>query len=126
MAAMPARRLVTTAIGALICAAGSVANTGAQSMIEEPWSHAGLAGTYAAPAAAAPAGAAVLILPGSGPTDRDGNAANVGLATDTYRMLAAGLSESGIRSLRYDKRGIGGSRDLMAREQDLRFADYVD
>lgn len=93
-----------------------------QRMIEEAWSHDGLAGTFAKPAGVA-RGPVVLILAGSGPTDRDGNAPAMGLATNTYRLLATALAEAGIRSLRYDKRGIGASGRIA--EQDLRFEHYV-
>lgn len=55
-----------------------------------------------------PLRAAALILPGSGPTDRDGNAPP-GLVPDTYRLLAEGLAQTGIATLRIDKRGIGDS-----------------
>ncbi len=51
----------------------------------------------------------VLIIPGSGPTDRNGNGPS-GLNTDTYRMIADGLRSSGVSSLRIDKRGLFGSR----------------
>jgi uncharacterized protein len=57
--------------------------------------------------AAAPR-AAALILPGSGPTDRDGNSP-LGLRTDAYRLLSEALAEQGIATLRIDKRGIGTS-----------------
>ena len=40
-------------------------------------------------------------------------------------MLATGLVAAGIRSLRYDKRGMGGSQALVAREQDVIFDDFV-
>lgn len=50
----------------------------------------------------------VLVIAGSGPTDRDGNNA-LGLSTDAYRMLAEALAANGIASLRYDKRGVGKS-----------------
>jgi pimeloyl-ACP methyl ester carboxylesterase len=66
----------------------------------------------------------VLILAGSGPTDRDGN--GPALSTDTYKLLAQGFAAQGIRALRYDKRGIGGSRTLMTREEDARFSHFVD
>lgn len=47
----------------------------------------------------------VVIIAGSGPTDRNGNSA-VGLATDMFRQLAQGLAQVGIASFRYDKRGL--------------------
>ena len=49
-----------------------------------------------------------IIVPGSGPTDRDGNNP-FGLKTDTYKLLAEALLENGIASFRYDKRGAGKS-----------------
>lgn len=52
----------------------------------------------------------VLIVPGSGPTDRDGNSP-MGLKTDAYKLLAEGLSEERISTVRVDKRGMFGSRD---------------
>jgi fermentation-respiration switch protein FrsA (DUF1100 family) len=68
---------------------------------------------------------AVLIIAGSGPTDRDGNGP-MGLNTNTYRMLAEGLATHGIASLRFDKRGIAASAAAMTAEKDLRFDTYVD
>ena len=92
-------------------------------MIEEPWSLTGLHGTFARPAAGPDRGPAVLIIAGSGPTDRNGNGPVI--STDTYRKLAEGLAANGIRSLRYDKRGIGESRALVVREEDVVFTDFV-
>jgi len=91
-------------------------------MIEEAWSDGGLHGTFARPADSA-RGPAVLIIAGSGPTDRNGNGPVV--QTDTYRKLAEGFASAGIRSLRYDKRGIGESRALVTREEDVVFSDFV-
>lgn len=72
--------------------------------------------------------AAVLIIAGSGPTDRNGNSGS-GLTTNTYYMLARALEKEGIASLRYDKQGIGGSRyqdpELYKQEDRLRLADYI-
>ena len=65
-----------------------------------------------------------LIIAGSGPTDRNGNNA-MGLQTDTYKILAHKLAASNIATLRYDKRGIGESKDAMGKEDDLRFEDYI-
>jgi uncharacterized protein len=70
-----------------------------------------LAGELWRPATAARSGGrvpVVVIIAGSGPTDRDGNSA-LGLRTDAYRKLAEALAARGVASLRYDKRGVGKS-----------------
>ena len=64
-----------------------------------------------------------LIIAGSGPTDRDGN--NPMMKNNSLKMLAEGLHQQGIASLRYDKRGIGQSVSAAVSEQDLRFEDFV-
>lgn len=66
-----------------------------------------LVGTLTLPPPQTPARCALLFVAGSGPVDRDGNAA--GLKMDAYRQLAASLAEAGVVSLRYDKRGVGES-----------------
>jgi pimeloyl-ACP methyl ester carboxylesterase len=81
----------------------------------------GLRGTLTAPGAARDA---VLIVPGSGPVDRDGNAVAIGLHTDCYRLLAEDLAGLGLAVLRIDKRGVGRSGDV--REQDLRLQTFAD
>jgi len=67
----------------------------------------------------------VLIIAGSGPTDRDGNN-TVGLNTDCYKMISDTLALHGIASLRYDKRGIAKSYNAGLKESDLIFDDYID
>jgi uncharacterized protein len=70
----------------------------------------------------------VLIIAGSGPTDRDGNSA-VAVAPgktvhpDTYKLLASDLAAQGVASVRYDKRGVAGSAAAMGgqSESDYRF-----
>lgn len=52
--------------------------------------------------------AVVLLIAGSGLTDRDGNSVGLG-KSDTLKKLAEGLAQAGIASLRYDKRGVGMS-----------------
>jgi hypothetical protein len=79
-----------------------------EAAVEEPVSAGGLEGTFTRPHKVSARGPAVLIISGSGPTDRDGNQSE--RKTNTYRMLATGLVAAGIRSLRYDKRGMGGSQ----------------
>ena len=65
----------------------------------------------------------VLIIAGSGPTDRDGN--NPMMKNNSLRMLAEALYENNIASLRYDKRGVGASMVAGLRESDLRFEHYI-
>ena len=72
-----------------------------------------------------PTRAVAVILPGSGPTDRDGNSPG-GLVASTYRLLAEGLAEQGVATVRIDKRGVGASAFAMVAEQDLTFQTYID
>ncbi|TWR27443.1 alpha/beta fold hydrolase [Mucilaginibacter pallidiroseus] len=67
----------------------------------------------------------VLIIAGSGPTDRDGNSPKLGLNGNTYKMLANELGKNGIATVRYDKRMVGQSVSV-AKEKEIRFEDYVD
>lgn len=84
-----------------------------------------IAGTLMLPAARFPV-RVVLIVAGSGPTDRNGNSSVLPGQNNSLKMIADGLAAQGIASLRYDKRGIGGSRAAMTSESDLRFDHYVD
>ncbi len=91
---------------------------------ETPWSDGGLSGSLTAARNCPRRAPALLLIAGSGPTDRDGN--GPAIATDLYRQIAYGLAAAGYRVLRYDKRGVGGSSALVRREEDLRFDQYVD
>lgn len=66
----------------------------------------------------------VLIIAGSGPTDRNCNS-SLGIHTNAYKMLAVDLTRNGIASLRFDKRGIGKSKSAMTSENELRFETYI-
>ena len=66
-----------------------------------------LTGTFTTPAETGPA-PALLLLPGSGQTDRDDNAKK--LALNVFPQLAHAIGECGIATLRYDKRGVGASQ----------------
>ncbi len=65
-----------------------------------------------------------VIVPGSGPTDRDGNSV-AGIKTDAYKLLAEALSENGIASFRYDKRGVGKSVVEGLKEEDMVFKTNI-
>lgn len=66
----------------------------------------------------------VLIIAGSGPTDRNGNQGNL-VIPQSYKLLAESLAAQGIASLRYDKRGIGESIEENFREENYHFDDIV-
>lgn len=65
-----------------------------------------------------------LIIAGSGPTDRDGNNP-LGGRNDSLKKLAQLLARNGIASVRYDKRGIAGSRDAGTDERQLSIELYT-
>jgi len=65
----------------------------------------------------------VLMIAGSGPTDRNGN--NMMMTNNSSKLLAEGLYNNTIATVRYDKRGIGESKAAGKKEEDLRFDDYV-
>jgi hypothetical protein len=67
----------------------------------------------------------VLIIAGSGPTDRDGNNTMAG-SNNSLKLLADALVKRGIAVVRYDKRGIAASAKAMVSESDLRFETYID
>ncbi len=66
----------------------------------------------------------VLILPGSGPTDRDGNNP-LGVKAASYRYLAEALAARGIASVRIDKRGMFASRNAVANADAVTMDDYA-
>lgn len=69
---------------------------------------------------------AVLIVAGSGPTDRNGNSGQA-LNTYAYKMLSDDLVKGGVAVMRYDKRAIGRSiLNDPTTIPDLVFDDFVD
>ena len=93
-----------------------------QTEIETPGPSGPLRGTLLSPAADdVPV---VLIVPGSGPTDRNGNNPH-GIQASTYRLLAEGLLARGIASVRIDKRGMYGSASAIADADDVTIDDYA-
>lgn len=66
----------------------------------------------------------VLIIAGSGPTDRNGN--QTAMHNNSLKLVAQMLEKNGIASLRYDKRGIGQSGPKNEHQSLLRFEHYVE
>lgn len=65
----------------------------------------------------------VMIIAGSGPTDRNGN--NPAMQNNSLKYLAESLAQQGVASFRYDKRGVGASAKAMVREDSLTFETYI-
>ena len=68
--------------------------------------------------------ATALILPGSGPTNRDGENP-LGVSASTYRLLAEGLAGKGVATLRMDKRGMFASAPAAADPNRVFIADLA-
>jgi pimeloyl-ACP methyl ester carboxylesterase len=90
-----------------------------------------LYGTLAFPEVGDGPHAAALLIHGSGPVDRDGNAIDPAtgqtvMALDVYRQLARALARAGIASLRFDKRGVGESDGDVTTASRVDLLDDVD
>jgi pimeloyl-ACP methyl ester carboxylesterase len=83
-----------------------------------------IAGTLRMPAANIPV-PVVLIIAGSGPTDRNGNG-GAQLTGNSYLMLADALAAKGIATVRFDKRGIAASRAAGPPETNMRLETSID
>ena len=67
----------------------------------------------------------VLIISGSGETDRNGNTLKLGYENNCLQLLAKNLADNNIASLRYDKRGVGKSINDSITAENLRFEQYI-
>ncbi len=65
-----------------------------------------------------------IIIPGSGPVDRNGNAGLM-LYTNAYQMLAKALGNNQIATLRFDKRGSGKSTPSTIKTNELKLDHFV-
>lgn len=123
------KRLFTISILSLLLFAEGMAQepaaapSGRELELADDWGS--LRGTLLVPAGGSET--AVILLAGSGPTDRNGDSP-AGLRTGSYALLARALADAGFASLRYDKRGVAASwyRDPEQRLADCRFGYYVD
>ena len=93
-----------------------------QTYLEAPGPAGLLKGTMLVPASGATP--IMLVVPGSGPTDRDGNNP-LGVKASTYRLLAEGLAARGIGTVRIDKRGMFASSAAVADANAVTIDDYV-
>ncbi|UJL46848.1 alpha/beta hydrolase [Virgibacillus sp. NKC19-16] len=66
----------------------------------------------------------MLIIPGSGPTDRNGNAQ--GINADSLKLVAEQLSEVGVASVRYGKRVAGKNQQAITSEEEMDFDQFVE
>lgn len=99
-------------------------SAGRASEIETPGPLGPLRGTLLVPPGR-PQYPVILMLPGSGPTDRDGDNGGV-VKGAVYRQLAEGLAVRGIATVRIDKRGLFGSTGAVADPNAVTIGDYAD
>jgi pimeloyl-ACP methyl ester carboxylesterase len=104
-------------ISAMVAAAAASVVT----PISAPGPQGALAGTLLDAGGKAPL---VLMIPGSGPTDRDGNNP-AGLTAASFRVLAEALAGQGVSTVRIDKRGMFGSKAAVADANKVTIGDYA-
>jgi uncharacterized protein len=116
------RKLILAALAALTSAAASAAPGTIDAALQAPGPSGALKGTMLAPRNSG--SPIVLIVPGSGPTNRDGNNP-LGIRASPYKLLAEGLAEKGIATVRIDKRGMYGSSKAVADANAVTIDDYA-
>lgn len=103
----------------------SQAADAAETFLEAPGPQGPLKATLLMPDAGSVRNApAVLIVPGSGPTDRDGNNP-LGVKAATYRLLAEALAQRGVSTVRIDKRGMFASGGAIPDANNVTISDYA-
>ena len=105
------------------CVVPLCGDTLVHSLIEVPGPHGLLKGVLLAPSGSnAPI---ALLIPGSGPTDRDGDRP-LGIRAASYRLLAAALAGCRIATVGIDKRGLFASGGAVPDADAVTMGDYVD
>ena len=120
-AAAPARDTLAAAPTTGTRAAAPVTDTLPERVISIPVTGLRLEGSLLAPENN-PEGKIALLIAGSGPTDRNGNAA-AAISTDAYKLLARELAKQHIASYRYDKRGVPKIPNFP--EKEMVFDTYI-
>jgi uncharacterized protein len=110
--------IVASILGAAIAFGAAPTETS----VEAPGPSGPLKGTMLSPSTGR--GAVVLIIPGSGPTDRDGNSVG-GILAAPYRLLAEALVARDVTTVRIDKRGLAGSVGATPDGNAVTINDYV-
>src|SRR4030095_905226 len=105
----------------MLLLAGMVAAQPVERAITAPGPGGPLAGTMIDAGKGSPI---ILLIPGSGPTDRDGKHP-LGVKASPYRLLADALSKDGVSTVRIDKRGMFGSKRAVVDANRVRIADYA-
>ncbi|MDF5892641.1 alpha/beta fold hydrolase [Pseudomonas syringae pv. syringae] len=122
-----ALRLLALPITLILSLAAATANAAAPGTVQRPISvdteNGKLYGTLLMPRSDKPV-PVVLIVAGSGPTDRDGNNPEGG-RNDSMKRLAVILASNNIASVRYDKRGVAASKAVTPDERNLSVERYV-
>lgn len=119
--------LQTLALALPLFLLASLANAAAPGVVQRPITldtdEGQLFGTLLLPKSSKPV-PVVLIIAGSGPTDRDGNNPEGG-RNDNLKRLAIILAQNNIASVRYDKRGVAASKAATPDERDLSVERYA-
>jgi pimeloyl-ACP methyl ester carboxylesterase len=117
----PGKRLLAVlAMGSAMASTTSAVPV--ETLVEAPGPTGPLKGSMLAPPVSQ--GPVVLIIPGSGPIDRDGNSP-AGVLAAPYRLLAEGLVARGVTTVRIDKRGFAGSAGATPDGNAVTIPDYV-
>ncbi|MCF8008770.1 MAG: alpha/beta hydrolase [Halanaerobiales bacterium] len=64
-----------------------------------------------------------ILIAGSGPTDRDGNSQLINTKINNLKEIAYYLTKKGVLTIRFDKRGVKESRDLITEKTPV-FSQY--
>jgi len=110
------------AAACLLAAGARVSAATVETTVEAPGPAGPLKGVMLAPEAAR--GPVALIIPGSGPTDHDGNNP-MGIQASTYRLLAQDLAARGVTTVRIDKRGMFTSAAATPDANAVTIPDYA-